>query len=224
VSTKPGAGQTVDELDLPEQENRPLILIGHSLGCHVISTFVYDRNKLKQSTKAEIQAEFADKDLVAEWITEWEKPKPEKSSPFRRLDTLAGIITLGNNMPLFTFTFGPKRIHPIIVPPEIRGVLNDPDALIEREVHAAFPGTRLPDKLKEHAMWLNYFSKRDPLGFPLTQLYVHVDKIKDIPVTSEAPFFIPLLCCLFAHTRYWTNHSVLNGTAQLIRAMMEAPA
>jgi hypothetical protein len=217
-------GNAIGELDLPDHKDRPLILIGHSLGCHVISTFLYDLNKLKQSTKAEIRAEIADDELLAEWLGEWEKLRPGKASPFRRLDTLAGIVTMGNNMPLFTFTFGPKRVRPITVAPEIRRVADDPDAPKEREIHAAFPGAALPEPLRTNAQWLNFYSKRDLLGFPLKELYGHVARIHDIDVRSESPWLIPWVWCYFAHTRYWTNRIVLRDTARLIRNVVEAPA
>jgi hypothetical protein len=213
----------IDDLDLPDHKNRALVLIGHSLGCHVISTFLYDLNKLKQSTEAEIRAEIADEELFGEWLDEWKKLRPGRASPFRRLDTLAGIVTMGNNMPLFTFTFGPKRVRPITVAPEIRRVENDPDAAADREIHAAFPGASLPESLKRNAQWLNFYSKRDLLGFPLKELYGRIDRIHDIDVRSESPWFIPWLWCYFAHTRYWTNRIVLRDTARLIRNVVEAP-
>jgi hypothetical protein len=213
--------RTIEQLDLPDLAQRPLIFIGHSLGCHVISTFVYDRNKLKQSTRAEIEAEIADEELLTEWIIEWDKLNPGKASPFRRLDTLAGIITLGNNMPLFTFTFGPRRVRPITVAPEIRRIKGDPDDFEGRKIHGAFPGVSLPESLKDRARWLNFYSKRDLLGFPLKELYGHVEKIHDIRVASESPWLIPYLWCFFAHTRYWTNRVVLRDTAKLIREIIE---
>ena len=35
------------------------------------------------------------------------------ATDFRRLDTLAGLVTFGSNIPLFTFTFGAARIYPL---------------------------------------------------------------------------------------------------------------
>ena len=101
---------------------------------------------------------------MAEWLGEWEKLRPGKASPFRRLDTLAGIVTMGNNMPLFTFTFGPKRVRPITVAPEIRRVANDPDAP-ESVKFSRLPGAALPEPLRTDAQWLNFYGKRDCLGF-----------------------------------------------------------
>jgi hypothetical protein len=215
---------TIDELDLPDHKDRPLILIGHSLGCHVISTFLHDLNKLKQSTEAEIRAEIADKEVLDDWLDEWKKLDPSKASPFRRLETVAGIVTMGNNMPLFTFSFGPKRVRPITVAPEIRPVVDDPDAAEDRQLHAPFPGVALPESLRTNARWLNFYSKRDLLGFPLKELYGPVERIRDIDVRSESPWFIPLVWCYFAHTRYWTNRVVLRDTARLIQNVVETPA
>jgi hypothetical protein len=213
----------IDGLDLPDDKDHALILVGHSLGCHVISTFVYDRNKLKQSTQAEISAEISDPVLREEWLAEWKKLRPEHASPFRRLDTLAGIVTLGNNMPLFTFSFGPRRVKPITVAPEIRRVAGDPDAAQDRQIHPAFPGVALPQPLKDNAQWLNFYSRRDLLGFPLRELYGPVKEITDIAVASENPWLIPYVWCFFAHTGYWTNRRVVRDTAKLIHGVMTTP-
>ena len=36
----------------------------------------------------------------------------KRATDFRRLDTLAGLVTFGSNIPLFTFRFGAARIYP----------------------------------------------------------------------------------------------------------------
>jgi hypothetical protein len=187
-----------------------LIFIGHSLGCHIISSYMWDLNKLKQRTEDDIKA---DLDPTVEPL--WKDL--QKASPFRRLETCAGLITLGSNMPMFTFTFGPDSVYPLTSGPK--------DANGD-ELKPAFPGVALPAALKDKARWLNFYSERDLLGFPLKSLnedYRNAEKIHDIRVQSEAPWFIPYLWCLYAHTRYWTNRIVLRDTSQLIRDMIETP-
>jgi hypothetical protein len=189
----------------------PLIFIGHSLGCHVISSYLWDLNRLKQRTADEIELERDPK--VRE---QWEEL--ENASHLCRLDTCAGIVTLGNNMPMFTFTFGPTNVFPITSAP------NDSSG---NKLHPAFPGTALPSALGDKARWLNFYSGLDILGFPLKSInddYRDAAIIRDIRVWSGAPWLIPYVWCIFAHTRYWTNRVVLKHTLALIRDMAETPA
>jgi hypothetical protein len=159
--------------DVAGMEKRPLVFIGHSLGCHVISSFLWDFNRFKQRTDAEIEAE-PDDEPKAQWRA------LQRATPFGRLETLAGIVTMGSNMPMFTFTFGPERVFPITVGPvDAKGNRLDP----------AFPGKALSPALREQARWLNFFSKRDVLGFPLKALneeYGNAERIHDISVRSES--------------------------------------
>jgi len=203
----------IEALDMPGMEKRPLIFIGHSLGCHVISSFLWDFNRFKQRTDQEIAAE-PDDDIKAQWRA------LQDATPFGRLDTLAGIVTMGSNMPMFTFTFGPDRVFPITVGPiDAKGRRLDP----------AFPGKALSPALLNHARWLNFFSKRDVLGFPLKALneeYGRAERIHDIPVRSESVLSrcVMYLSSYAAHTGYWSNPTVLRETAKLIRDIVETPA
>jgi hypothetical protein len=201
----------IESLESRGREKCPLIFIGHSLGCHVISSYLWDINKLTQRTEAEV-AQYDDPDEQAQWR------ELKDASPLRRLKTLAGIVTLGSNMPMFTFTFGPDAVYPVTAPVELSN---------GQTIAPAFPGAELPEALRQQARWLNYYSRTDLLGFPLKALnddYRNAEKIHDICVSSEAPWFIPYFWCLPAHTRYWTNRAVLTGTAQLIRDIVATPA
>jgi hypothetical protein len=66
----------------------PLVVIAHSLGCHMISNYIWDTRHLA-ATKA---------------------PK----NPFERFETLASIITFGCNIPLFTLAY--TNLEPIQFP------------------------------------------------------------------------------------------------------------
>ena len=59
-------GQVLDRIDTPGRPDQPMVFIGHSLGCHIISSFVWDLNKLKQRTAAEHQLE-PDSAIRNEW-------------------------------------------------------------------------------------------------------------------------------------------------------------
>jgi hypothetical protein len=167
-------------------------------------------NRLKQRTAEEIKLE-PDPEVRRQW------EELQKASPFCRLDTCAGLVTLGSNMPMFTFTFGPTNVFPVTAAPH-------DDA--GNPLHPAFPGVALPPALKDKTRWLNFYSELDILGFPLKSIndyYRDAAAIRDIRVWSGAPWFIPYVWCIFAHTRYWTNRVVIKHTLDLIRDMAETP-
>jgi hypothetical protein len=191
------------ELDAETVEPRPLVFIGHSLGCHIISSYAWDLNKLKH--RAHDQPREEENELSR-------KLDPLKDySPFRRLETFAGFVTMGSNMPLFTFTFGPQRVYPITH-------TNDP------AIRPAFPGIALKGKARERARWLNFYSNRDVLGYPLKPLndtYANDPRIKDIHVATGR-WSLPPWSTIRAHTGYRENRTVIRETAQLIQDLIEA--
>jgi hypothetical protein len=207
-----------DLLDaLNNLENRgltdsPLLFVGHSLGTHIISSFAWDLNKLKQRSATYIGAH-PDPKVVALWNHLNAKERP----PVSRLDTFAGLVTMGSNIPLFTFTFGGAEVFPItMAPPASGGTTFTP----------AFPGSALSKELSAKSRWLNFYSPRDVLGYPLKPLNGYFGAVKcleDISVSTERPIdrTVPYLSNVTAHTGYWTNPVVVRKTAELIRDMIE---
>ena len=199
--------EALDRLDAKDDPNRPLIVIGHSLGCHILSSFIWDVNNIKQLSASDIQQQ----DPLVEKFHDVLR----SGSPFRRLDTLAGFVTMGSNMPLFTFTFERHDVTPI--------------TRARPGKAAAFPGAALTDAQKARARWLNYFSRNDLLAYPWRPLYnmkAEETALQDIHVCSEgwlksSPLFSPFNA-IAAHTRYDRNAKVLQGTADLIRSIIEA--
>ena len=85
-----------DHLDTRPQ---PLIVFAHSLGGHIVSNFIWDKQVHRQKTIRGV-------------------------SSFERVKTLVGMVTFGCNIPLFTFAF--DKVQPIKVPaPEVRGAKRD---------------------------------------------------------------------------------------------------
>jgi hypothetical protein len=203
--------QTLGRFDKRLHSNTPLVLIGHSLGSHIISTYAWDVNKLKQRSDDDLQREPEDmRDLHEEL---------KNATPFCRLDTLAGLVTFGSNIPLFTFTFGAARVYPLTTAPHTSGA---------GLLRPAFPGSALSEGLKEGAKWLNFYSRRDVLGYPLKPLneYFNTEpRIQDVCVRSEsiASRLFPYWSNYSAHIGYWKNAVVLRKTADLIRGIVEAP-
>jgi hypothetical protein len=193
----------IQDAEAREDPARPLVFIGHSLGCHIISSYVWDINRLKQMSDEEI-ARWADP-IAAEFAAEL-----RGASPFRRLGTFAGFVTMGANMPLFTFTFGPDKVYPIT---------RYPDA----SRRPAFPGTDLSDRMREKALWLNFYSRNDILGYPLKPLnkaYAEEVRLADRHVYAEgylrAKLLPSALNVVRSHSGYWTNRAVIRDTARLI--------
>jgi len=65
-----------------ENQDKPLLLMGHSLGGHIISNYIWDRQKGNESNIF-------------------------GSTPLEKMETLTGIITFGCNIPLFTLVKDP---------------------------------------------------------------------------------------------------------------------
>jgi hypothetical protein len=187
--------KTISDVCLGPDDRRPLIFVAHSLGCHIVSSFAWDLHRHRSE---------ADNAAL---------------SPFERLDTFAGFVTMGSNQPLFTFNIGPQFVLPIT-------------RAHKEGVAPAFPGPELPDDVRSHVRWLNFFSSNDPLGYPLKPLneaYDQDERISDHPVAAEGWWRSRLLrgrlrqlCALKAHTGYWTNRTVVRDTARLIRTISEA--
>ncbi len=69
------------------------------------------------------------------------------NSPFERFETLTGLFTFGNNIPIFAASRDIDSLEPIIFPP--------PD---------------LEAKLLTKAVWGNYYDKNDSMGYPIKTL------------------------------------------------------
>lgn len=202
----------LEGLDAQGPPDRPLIFVGHSLGCHIISSFVWDINTIKTWREERLASEDEKVREFAAYL--------KGGSPFRRLDTLAGLVMMGSNMPLFTFTFGPDRVMPITTSRE--------------QERPAFPGAHLSDATLRKVRWLNYYSRNDLLGYPLKPLnsaYANEPLLDDIEVAAEgwmgrgistmAPPVAPAFAYR-AHTGYWINRRVVRGTADLITSVATA--
>lgn len=74
--------QGLHELRAKVAPDTPLIVLAHSLGGHIFSNFVWDQQKINQSSSCALD-------------------------PFLGLETFSGFITFGCNIPLFTFAYDP---------------------------------------------------------------------------------------------------------------------
>lgn len=196
--------EMLEDLEVDSAEDPLVVMVGHSLGCHIISSFAWDLNRWKNVS----ENDFADQEpQVIEFIR-----RVRAGRPVRRLDTFAGFLTLGCNIPLFTFTFGPDRVYPITQTPS-------------KIWSPAFPGRGLEAHFAKTARWTNVYSKRDPLGFPLKALnsrYQDEERIHDIEHAVEGWLSLPLASTYAAHVNYWNSGFVAKKAAELVSDLAAA--
>lgn len=194
--------RTIRDVSTGLKDQRPLVFIGHSLGCHIISSYAWDMHKLK----------------APELDSQASRGPPDP--PFARLDTFAGLITMGSNQPLFTFNIGPQYVHPITRSQK-------PGAY-----PAAFPGPMVDPAVRAQSRWLNFYSARDPLGYPLKPLNEAYDDeplLTDVHAFSEGTLhrifmrgWLRELSAMKAHAGYWRNRKVVSQSAQLLGNIINA--
>ena len=144
----------------------PLVILAHSLGSHMMSSYVWDCQKSKPTGAG------------------------AGASAFEKMEWLAGMVTFGSNIPLFTFA------HKEVVAIEL-------------------PASQLPSDVKPKARWYNYYDKHDALGYPLKQLS---DSYRDV-VNEDIEINVgnwwksktPL-----SHTEYWTDKDFTKPVAEFL--------
>ena len=148
----------------------PLVVLGHSLGSHIASSYIWDTQKEKPSGAA------------------------PGASPFERMEWLAGFITFGSQIPLFTFAH--EKVETI-----------------------AFPGESLPAGVAAKARWSNYYDKDDVLGWPLKptspSYAATVDEDVEINVGGWATSATPL-----SHVGYWTDNDFTKPVAEFLATFL----
>lgn len=165
----------------------PLVVVAHSLGSVIASDFVWDAQHPER--RCGVAAEAAG------------------GSDFERMRTLAGLVTLGSNIPLFTLAL-PRVVA--VAPP--------------RASPALAPAVRAV------AAWHNYYDPDDVLGWPLRTLdpggplgpgeWAYADAVDaDHAVNAGGPLtaWNPL-----SHTAYWRDAGVLDAAATQIAAVARA--
>jgi len=99
-------GHEVHRLSTMVQHPAPFVVIGHSLGCHMMSNYIWD-------------TQHGNLDYVT-----------DKNNPFERLETLSFLATFGCNIPLFVLAN--NALEPIQFPPPSASNVfpNKPDGAI----------------------------------------------------------------------------------------------
>jgi len=157
----------------------PLVVLAHSLGGHIFTNYYWDVRQPPRERRYVVR-----------------QLRGKTLSRFERLDWLAGIVTFGCNIPLFTFAL--DEVVPIDFPPPL-----------------------LPDRYQNEAQWLNLFDPDDVLGYPLKPLNAAYARIvtEDIAIDVGNPFigWTPV-----SHTQYWTDNDLTRRVAELLRKLLAA--
>jgi hypothetical protein len=153
-----------------EGQDRPLAIIAHSLGCHIISNYIWDRQRGRP-------------------------PDYYGDTKLGRMETLAGLVTFGCNLPLFTLAHEPV-------------------------VAIQFPPPDLDSDLKPLARWDNYYDRDDVFAFPLKPL--SPSYARSVTADHEINAGFPGLAqTAAAHTGYWTDNSFTTPVAEMLARLLE---
>jgi hypothetical protein len=148
----------------------PLVVAAHSLGSVIFSDHVWDEQHARGPGR----------------------------DPLTRCETLAGLITFGSNIPLFTL--GLDQVKPITFPP---------------------PGDGLSAPLRAAARWMNYFDRDDVLGYPLREISpAYADTVSEdvvIQVGGLLSSWNPA-----SHTAYWDDTDFIDRVAAQIADVAKA--
>ena len=191
-------------LESQADPERPLVIVAHSLGCHIVSSLLWDVRKLRH-----LSPDQRGNERYSSFKQDFDSF--DQGTPLRRLETISGLVTFGNNMPIFAFSYPGADIFTV----------NRPHG----NMPAAFPGERVQGAALKAARWINIYSRRDPLGYPLKPLsanYADDDRIEDVPYPVEGIFSPPFFGMLDAHTKYWRHRYVVKRTSDLVEKLIQS--
>ncbi len=145
--------------------DKPLIVIAHSLGSVIIYDYIWDRqHNIKESQCGETE--------------------------FERMETLAGFITFGSPIPLFTLGY------------------ND-------DVSINFPPHNLQTNFKGKVRWFNFYDTDDVFGWPVRGWNNCIAENKPISVGNMFTKWNTL-----CHSKYWTDENFTKPVAKYISGIL----
>lgn len=154
------------------EENAPLVIIASSLGTVIISNYIWDRQHPEEEDKL-------------------------GGSAFERMETLTGLYTFGNNMPIYLGAYDVEKLEAI-----------------------GFPSPALPEYLKPLARWENIYSKRDAMGYPIKTINTTYFQA----VTADIQMNIGGLLTFWntaSHIRYWSTKRIQSRIATHVKEILE---
>jgi hypothetical protein len=177
------------ELRVRDPARAPLVVLAHSLGGVVVTNYLWNLERAAGEVGTPVSSSLhpGARDVARHCIGD---------TPMQRLETLAGLVTFGCNIPLF-------------LPPE------PPYECVR------FPRPSLPPQLRESARWLNVYDPFDILGYPLANLWdeAHGTTIDDVALEVGMP---GISLTPFSHTRYWTDPAFQSLVSGELRRVLSA--
>lgn len=164
--------KSITRLQNQLKENAPLIILASSMGTEIINNYIWDR-------------EHADEN------------DPFGKTAFERFETLVGLFTFGNNIPIFSSSSDIEDLKPI-----------------------QFPIPNTSQKFYNLATWENYYDKHDPLGYPITFInknYAEA-KIEDIQIGVGN---ILTFWNILSHFGYWTSKKLKDRISDFIFEILQ---
>jgi hypothetical protein len=174
---------------LNDPAGAPIVVLAHSLGCVVVTNYLWNLERAAGEVGSGAVG------AMHEGAREVAR-RPVGDSPVQRLETLAGLVTFGCNIPLFLPPAPPYEC-------------------------VRFPRPGLAAHLKDAARWLNVYDPYDILGYPLSDLWdeSHGTTIDDVTLEVGMPgiSMTPL-----SHTLYWTDAGFQSLVAGELRRVLNA--
>lgn len=177
------------EARMADRAGCPVVVLAHSLGGVVVTNYLWnlERDAGEVGTGPPGARGGGARGAAREAIG---------ATRVERLETLAGLVTFGCNIPLFLPPAPPYEC-------------------------VRFPRPRLPEGLRAAARWLNVYDPYDILGYPLNDLWdeAHGTAIDDVALEVGMPgiSMTPL-----SHTRYWTDPAFQSLVAGELRRVLAA--
>lgn len=163
---------TIQELEQDVETGAPLLILTHSFGAHIISNYIWDiQNQLEQ-----------------------------RATPFQRLESMAGLITFGANIPLFLFGIAPEDIRPI-----------------------RFPGTALANEDRVLPWWQNYYDPDDVMAYPLRQIGPAYAEMIEGNEINEHSINVGGLFTSWnpaSHDQYWKDRNFYRPATEFIKQFL----
>ncbi|MBT9559614.1 MAG: hypothetical protein IV100_26530 [Myxococcales bacterium] len=157
--------------------DKPLVVLAYSLGGYITTSYTWDRQHWKEPV-----------------------PDPRGDSAFTRMETLAGLVTFGCNLPFFAFGAKPRL------------TIDFPG----KALAGSYPATAAA------ARWQNYYDADDVLGWPIHEVYegpaATIACIDDYPINVGIPIIqsgTPL-----SHIGYWKDQSFVKPVAEYLRTLL----
>ncbi|MCK5699908.1 MAG: hypothetical protein KAI29_02085 [Cyclobacteriaceae bacterium] len=156
-------------------DNDPLIIIASSMGTEIMNNYIWDRQQAGEND-------------------------PFGTTAFERFETLTGLFTFGNNIPIFSSSNTIEDLRPI-----------------------QFPIQNTLPEYKNIATWENYYDNNDPLGYPVKFIneFYAAAKVEDIQIgVGNLLSFWNIL----SHFGYWTSRKLQKRITNFMIKVLETTA